>query len=508
MNIAILRTEQADNERAYNKLEYAAAFQGVRVVTYLDPRGSGTFRGQPVVTPEECANLGIDLVVAASPLTQEQRQTFEAIGWPPDQLLSHATQAAEIRDRWRTDDSWLVARQPAMAGETLDVQARYAKIGDPAVDTVRSILDPTEQRAVTMRVLDACRRAMHDAPTSGPYAVGSNWGGFLQATRPNFYEAVTREDVPAISALLESFRRNEMTTGTLGGREAYDGWVSAGRGVAHGIGRQFNVWRYSVANADVSRLAAPLVGNPYGMWIENGIVHTNAFLDDYRAEFVRGLVDNVERPIVLDLGGGFGGFGHQLTAHGDDVVYMGLDLPENLIVASYFLLAAHPDKRVLLYDSATQRLDAETLRNYDIVLMPNFMLPRVPDRAVDVFTNFISLSEMDYRNIVEYLSQVDRVCGGFFYHENLLDNGDNYTFFPVPVFPELQNFRQVSSAPSRWPFFSPASPYHCHGESLSVRRDIDHLRYLSKRRDVAHATFPNSELPRSVQEAWGRWDPA
>ena len=57
---------------------------------------------------------------------------------------------------------------------------------------------------------------------------------------------------------------------------------------------------------------------------------------------------------------------------------------------------------MLLYQSPDQALDAKTLREHDIVLMPNFMLPRVPDRTVDLFTNFISLSEMDYASIAEH----------------------------------------------------------------------------------------------------------
>lgn len=485
MKIAILRSEQADRERTYNKVEYAAAFHGVCVVGYVDARGPGAFRGQPLLTPESLVDLGIEMIVAASPLTPELRHPLEALGWTGDRLLSHVTHQAECRARWQSS-AWLAVREPTVADGELDLSTRYAKIGDPAVHDVRSVLTPSDLLSITKRVLDAYIRAMRDAPTSGPYAVGRNWGNFLRVTRPRFYEAVARRDVPALDTLLGSFFRNEMTTGTFGGckaYDAYDAWVAAGASVHAAIRQQFNVWRYSVATPDVARLATPPVGNPYGVWIDQGIVHPNAFLNDYRAGFVLGLVENLERPIVIDLGGGFGGFCQQLIAHNGHTLYVGFDLPDNLIVASYFLLAAHPEKRVLFYESPDQRLDPEALQGYDVILMPNFMLPHVPDRSVDVFTNFISLSEMDYSTIGEYLRQVDRVCSGFFYQENLFDNGDNYEFYPVPVFPQLPHFKQLSSAPSRWPFFSATSPHHCHGEFLSVRRDIDHLRYLSSPRD-------------------------
>ena len=481
MKIAILRTEQADNDRAYNSVEFAAANDGVRAVAYVAARACGSFRGLPIVTPAALAGLGVEMVVAASPLSANDRQLFALAGWPQDRLLSYVTDRAACRGIWTAHGGWLAARRPIVSDDALLPSLQYARIGEPAVGDVHSERDGDALTAITARVFKAYQLAMVDAPSSGPYATGRNWGAFLRHSRPNFYAAAARGDVDALNALLESCLRNEMTTGTFGGGfayEAYNAWVSAGQSVLAPIRQQYNVWRYSVQNADVTRLAAPAVGNPFGVWVGDGIVHPNTFLNDYRAQFVSGLVEQIDRPIVVDLGGGFGGFGHQLLANGAGETYVGFDLPENLIVAAYFLLVAHPEKRVLLYESLDQRLDPQTLRQYDIVLMPNFMLPRIADLCVDVFTNFISLSEMDYGSIVEYLEQVDRVCGGFFYHENLLDNGENYEFYPVSVFPALEHFKTVSTTPSRWPFFSPTSPHHCHGEILSVRRGVNTSRYL------------------------------
>jgi hypothetical protein len=477
MNIAILRTEQADRDRAYNKLEYAAALNGARVVGYVHTGHSGSFRGFPLLTPAEIGPRGVQLVVSPSPLTPESRRPLDDAGWG-ERVVSFETQRDQCLALWRSDALWLTSRQAAVVNGELVLDAQHARIGGPAVEDMPSQVTPAEQRDITERVLRSYRAAMNDAPAAGPYAIGRNWRAFLQATRPAFYQAAAGEDVAALETLLDSCFRNEMSSGILGGREAYDAFASAGTSVFEGMRRQFDVWKYSVTDVNVGRLAAPFVGNPYGVWINDGVVHPNTFLDDYRAGFILGLTSGVPRPVVVDIGGGFGGFCHQLIAHGGDAVYVGFDLPDNLIVASHFLLSAHPEKRVLLYQSASQPLDADLLREYDIVLMPNFMLPRLDDRSVDVCTNFTSLSEMDYATIVEYLGQIDRVGRGYFYQENLLDNGDNYEFYPVPVFPGMAHFRQIARAPSRWPFFSATSPYHCHGECLSVHREIDHARYF------------------------------
>ncbi|MFN7980621.1 MAG: putative sugar O-methyltransferase [Vicinamibacterales bacterium] len=482
MTIAFLRTPQADSTNAFNKLEFEAASHGARAVAYVSAGEKGTFRGLPLVTPSDLASLGVDMVVSPLPVSADELRMLTDAGWPVSRVMSHTTEREQCRALWsQNGGQWMAARRPGMTGTDLAPAVQYAQVGGPAVGKVVPELDATALLAITTRAFEAFQLSRADAPTSGPYAIGRNWGNFLRASRPNFYAAVEKGDVDTIDALLADCLRNEMTTGTFGSGvayEAYNSWVAAGSAIVAGVRAQYNVWRYCVSNPDVARLASPPVGNPFGVWLDHGIVHANTFLNDCRAQFVTDLLAPVDRPLVLDLGGGFGGFGHQLLTNGSNAVYVGFDLPENLIVATYFLMAAHPEKRVLLYQSRDQVLDARTLREYDIVLMPNFMLPQVPNRTVNLFTNFISLSEMDYASIAEYLRQVDRVTDGFFYHENLLDNGENYEFYPVSVFPALSHFKTLWTAPSRWPFFSPSSPHHCHGEVLAARRDIDVARYF------------------------------
>lgn len=479
MTTAILRTPRADQERSYNQVEFAAVSQGVRIAAYVGPEATGTFRGVPVVAPSALASLGVDLVVACSPLPDDAATWLTCAGWPAAKLLSYATDAAAVHDCWGSVDGNLVSRRHRHGSNGATTpHVQYDPLGGVETCDQEPALDAGQRRAITARVFDAYRRAVADAPASGPYAVGRDWGAFLRRTRPAFYEAVAHADLDALDQLLANFLRNELTTGTFGGRVGYETFVAAGSRVLNRVRRQHHVWQYSVDRPDLNRVVSPRVGNPFGVRIAEGVIHANTFMNDCRAQYVGELLESVERPVVLDLGGGFGGFGHQLLINDRRPVYVGVDLPENLIVASYFLMAAHPEARVLLYESRDQVLDAETLRQHDIVLMPNFMLPQVTHRAVNLFANFISLSEMDYASIVEYLQQVDRVTDGYFYHENVLDNGVDFEFQPVSAFPALPHFKVLWNAPSRWPMFSAASPLHCHGEFLAARRDLDVSAYL------------------------------
>ncbi len=472
MDIAILRTDRADQDGLYNPLEYRAALAGARVVAYLAADGSGEFRGLPQLCLDHLSDVSVDLIVAASPLTADLRRLLTSRGWPEDRLLSFATESHDCVARWDTAAPGLSWRD-ASEWNGVAPRQRHARIDGMAVEDMPSPLSTAEQRALAERVFAAHRRATRNVPGSGPYATAGFWDRFIQTTRPAYRDCMARGDISSLSALLASCFRNEMTTGMFSGHAAYDAFnrfVLAGADGAGKFRQVFNVWRHSVPVPDLSRVASPLVGNPYGWWVDGRVVHQNTFLNDYRAASVNQLLDDVAHPIVVEIGGGYGGFGRQLVATRARCTYVGFDLPDNLLVASYVLLAAHPDKRVLLYESFEQTLDPDTLRQYDIVLMPHFMVPRLEERSVDGVVNFISLSEMERAAIAEYHEQIERVCGRFFYHENLIDSGHRFAQTPVAAFPRLDQFKQVFSAPSRWPFFGPTSPVHCHGEFLHVRR--------------------------------------
>jgi putative sugar O-methyltransferase len=420
----------------------------------------------------------VDLLAVPTPADEDLREYLARSGWPARRVAYFGDDRAGAMGQF-AQGRFLVHRESRLGDAGLEQQRIAFEVLGIGIEDVEPALPHEARLAITAKLLDACVLARECGPTEGPYVVGRNWGRFLQVTRPHFYDALERQDVEAMEALLGHCFRNELTSGILGGKPAYEAFAAAGAGAAEGLRQHFNVWRHSVSRVDVSRLGFPAVGNPYGVWLDGYLVHANTMLNDHRASLVRDLVGHLDHPIVAEIGGGYGGFGRQWLMLDAPGTYVNFDLPENLIVASHFLASAHPDKRVLLFDDPSMTLDLDTLRSADVVLMPHFMLPRLADRAVDVFMNFISLSEMGASTIHEYLAQIDRVTRGFFYHENLLDNGEGYEFYPVSVFPPMPSFRRLFSTPSRWPFFSAASPVHSHGEQLLVRTDLEVGRYLS-----------------------------
>lgn len=326
-----------------------------------------------------------------------------------------------------------------------------------------------QQLSITREVFEAYRKA--NAAYSGvpvEFRVGENWRNFLKHTRPTFYDAIERADLELLSSLLLDFFRNELTGGTFGGREGYQGFCDNPYEI-NALRSFFNVWKHCVSDDAIAVLDSPKVGNPYGMVVDGSLLNSNSFCNHYRAQYLDGLVRDAANPVVVELGGGFGGLGYFLTQTNHRMTYINFDLPENLIVSSYYLKSTFKDKKIKLYDGNEPVLTEEDIRTFDIILLPHFAITECPERVADVFVNTISLSEMDYQNIEVYFAEIQRITGSYFYHENMLDNGAGYKYFPVSVFPELQGFKRLMNAPSRWPAFSLTSPHHCHMEFLYER---------------------------------------
>jgi hypothetical protein len=157
--------------------------------------------------------------------------------------------------------------------------------------------------------------------------------------------------------------------------------------------------------------------------------------------------------VVAEIGGGFGGFAYFLLSPPGRYRYVDFDLPEILLVQQYYLLSAFPEKKFLLYGE--QQIEfGRALESNDVMLMPNFELPNLPDDSVDFFINTGSLSEMDYATVEEYVAQIARTCRLYFFHDNsdraVPKDGGHIevpsSSFPVPE----KTLKRIYKAKSSW----------------------------------------------------------
>jgi len=343
---------------------------------------------------------------------------------------------------------------------------------------VESLEEAPEREPELVAKLMASYRAAKERQEqlAGPYLPGAEWKVLLESQWGTYREAIDRGDVSAVAALLRNFFRNEGISGFWGGSRmfemfaALEGIQSLAR--ADLMRRQFEAWRAAWPGVSVAELDAPRIGNPWGYLIEGNLLYEPICEYHHQARHFAKLLSEVSAPVVLEIGGGFGGLGYQIARQIPRVRYLGFDLPENVLLQSYYLSCAFPGARILTYDPGLVAVRQETLADYDFVLLPNFIIPGVESGAADLVVNVRSLSEMPVETIDEYYRQIDRLGRLFFFHGNLFkDRSDGWYGIPSTRFPTLENFVRVAESESIWPRYQRDSGYPCH-ENLYIRRSV------------------------------------
>src|SRR5690606_37990690 len=81
---------------------------------------------------------------------------------------------------------------------------------------------------------------------------------------------------------------------------------------------------------------------------------------------------------------------------------------------AYFLIKAFPERRVSLFGEA--ELSAESLETFDMILMPSFELPKMPERSVDTTFSAYTLPDLPAEAQRSYITDIQRQTLGFFVH--------------------------------------------------------------------------------------------
>lgn len=444
----------------------------VDVLAILDnnPAKWGTrVLGVETLPPDRLPGLAPDHVLVLSRAFEAIADQAASLGFPRERVLDHHANPQEALHA--LGGSYCVCHfRYAWDGACLCTSGQTFPVRGRVVDDVPSPVPVDEQRRVVAGLLDAYLLAERDARQAPPvYQAGENWAGVLRDTWGEFYHMAQARDVEGVTAMLGNFCRNRLSRHILGGEEGFRAFAGHPRQEPW-LQHNLEVWMaLADGQASLDEAVMPPIGNPYGYDCDGRIINWNSFVNHGRALRLTNLLEGIPRPVVAEIGGGFGCFAYHLARRAAPVAYIDFDLPENLLIASYYLRMAFPEKRFLHYQGPDTPLDATALADHDILLLPNFMLPRLPDLSADLFVNTISFSEMEYETIAEYFRQIDRCGRRYLYHENLACHPE-YKGYPSAVFPRLQRFRQLFASISPWHGLDAYALGHCYMERLFERR--------------------------------------
>ena len=309
-----------------------------------------------------------------------------------------------------------------------------------------------------------------------PYLPGAEWKIALDTGWQGCRDAIARNDLKRLAQMLRNFFRNEALSGFWGSNDMFTRFCAlegdARTSRADLMMAQCEEWRSLFPITPLEELDAPRIGNPWGYVLQGKVLYEPVFEYHYQAHYFQSLLAHLETPIVLEIGGGFGGLAYHILKRAPSVKYIGLDLPENTLLQAYYLSCAFPGARMLTYGKDITMLDRKTIAAYDIILMPNFMMPQIVSSAADLIVNVRSLSEMLPETIEEYIHQVDRIGRLWFFHENIFRaRTDGWFGIPSADFPKLINHRLVAASKSRWPKYRGETSYPCQ-ENLYLHRKV------------------------------------
>ncbi len=163
-------------------------------------------------------------------------------------------------------------------------------------------------------------------------------------------------------------------------------------------------------NVEVCELAAPNIGNPYGVLLDGTLVRFSADYHHYCAYEILKLFSSGR--VVAEIGGGHGATAYYLLRDAGKLTYMSFDVPESIAIASYFLLKAFPSKNFTLYGE--RELTEETIASSDALLLPAFGLQKIPLGIVDVTFASHVLNDLSRDALAAYIDFVSRTTQNYF----------------------------------------------------------------------------------------------
>lgn len=277
------------------------------------------------------------------------------------------------------------------------------------------------QRALVARIFRSYKKIKQaQEDVADVYRPASIWQAHLNKSYAPMLRALDEDDIDTFHFFLANF----------GSWKSYIGIESASmvrayaaspltRGYARNVlfHQQLRTWKwFSGGRTAVSRLSYPQHGNQVGAYIDGSFVGVGSFFNEIYGSLLKGLISDRDRPVVADLGAGYGKLAYFTLRDLDRFCFIDFDLAEPLCLAAYYLMQTWPEKSALLYGE--EDYSAQASGKYDLVFMPAHEIHKLGDKCVDLFVNKNSLGEMTSEAVVNYVGHIARSTARYFFHMN------------------------------------------------------------------------------------------
>ena len=123
--------------------------------------------------------------------------------------------------------------------------------------------------------------------------------------------------------------------------------------------------------------------------------------------------------VVCEIGGGFGSLVSKLKKKYTSLNFILFDLPEAIILQSYYLMKLFPNAKFCFYNDFKNLTENELLENnYDFIILPSWSINKIKKTGfIDFFINTHSFQEMDKKVVDSYFAFIHAAIkkNGVFY---------------------------------------------------------------------------------------------
>ena len=125
------------------------------------------------------------------------------------------------------------------------------------------------------------------------------------------------------------------------------------------------------------------------------------------------------RPIICEIGGGYGGLILQLLKRNFKDIYINIDILETLLI-NYYFLRKYTKKKIILCDLENPK----KFNNQNIYLATTSYFSKLKVK-IDIIFNSNSFSEMSKNDVIYYFKYINILKSKYIYHQN-----SNFLLFP------------------------------------------------------------------------------
>ena len=178
---------------------------------------------------------------------------------------------------------------------------------------------------------------------------------------------------------------------------------------------------YSKSDIDVKEFSEVKIGNPkFYNFGDFSTTYNELRIIKIFNELNKYIDSNTD--IICEIGGGYGSLASKIKKKYLKKTLILIDLPETLIIQSYYLTTMFPNLKYCFYENF-KKLSFNEIKNkkFDFIFIPPWEKNKlIGQNYIDLFINSVSFQEMDQNVILEYFDFIQKSISsnGIFYNLN------------------------------------------------------------------------------------------